>query len=363
MAKRTCKIHARYWCRLSCTCWSRVLFIRASLLPATRGRRAVRVPALRRGPRAPGHSAASASVVVFGRTSRIPGTAQAGRLLDRQWQWQAPARATMDPQVQERIKNIQHEAYMRLLRVVCAQPYNWVRPRPNRPLPAPRSVSSGHLTEPWRPFQRTCCSQDTEELLTNTRKILNVSNEEHGRMTKDCRPGGRFALNVDMSQQQFRCVHASHPSGSLSARTRSMPNKAHACLHSPVPCRPDLAPMGSVRSSAAGGSFGMQPMVADGSAAMMAPGSFLDMPAQPQQAGQAPYGGPRPGSMSGQVRCSRGAVVCGSCPACSLRLGVGGHSCKHTAVACAHRPPRLRTLTSVTGGGAHIGVLVQGVWR
>lgn len=33
----------------------------------------------------------------------------------------------MDPAVQERIQEIQREAYLRLLRVVCAQPYDWVR--------------------------------------------------------------------------------------------------------------------------------------------------------------------------------------------------------------------------------------------
>jgi hypothetical protein len=38
-----------------------------------------------------------------------------------------PPRVYMDPAVQKRIKEIQNEAYLRLLRVVCAQPYDWVR--------------------------------------------------------------------------------------------------------------------------------------------------------------------------------------------------------------------------------------------
>lgn len=63
-------------------------------------------------------------------------------------------------QVEQRVRAMQQEAYIRLLRVVCAQPFDW----------------------------------ETEALLTSTRKLLKISNDEHSTYMKECRPGGRYCL-------------------------------------------------------------------------------------------------------------------------------------------------------------------------
>eukprot|EP00892_Ulva_mutabilis_P012264 jgi/Ulvmu1/940/UM102_0023.1 len=74
----------------------------------------------------------------------------------------------MSQSVEQRIRALQQEAYIRLLRVVCAQPYNW----------------------------------ETEALLTNTRKLLKISLDEHSTFMKECRPGGRYCLQIPQQQEQ-----------------------------------------------------------------------------------------------------------------------------------------------------------------
>lgn len=77
-------------------------------------------------------------------------------------------------QVEQRVRAMQQEAYIRLLRVVCAQPFDW----------------------------------ETEALLTSTRKLLKITNDEHSTYMKECRPGGRYCLTQPQSEQmgmgQFR---------------------------------------------------------------------------------------------------------------------------------------------------------------
>lgn len=64
---------------------------------------------------------------------------------------------------------MQQEAYIRLLRVVCAQPFDW----------------------------------ETEALLTSTRKLLKISNDEHSTYMKECRPGGRYCLTQPQAEQHM----------------------------------------------------------------------------------------------------------------------------------------------------------------
>lgn len=69
-------------------------------------------------------------------------------------------KAPLDPRVQKAIEAVNHDAYMRVLRVMVACPY----------------------------------SADMSQLLTRLRQLLNISSDVHARNLKDCRPGGRYAL-------------------------------------------------------------------------------------------------------------------------------------------------------------------------
>lgn len=56
--------------------------------------------------------------------------------------------------------------------------------------------------------------QETEALLTNTRKLLKISLDEHSTFMKECRPGGRYCLQIQQQEQpmphmqQYRHVPA-----------------------------------------------------------------------------------------------------------------------------------------------------------
>ena len=98
-------------------------------------------------------------------------------------------------QTEQRVRAMQQEAYIRLLRVVCAQPFDW----------------------------------ETEALLTSTRKLLKISNDEHSTYMKECRPGGRYCLTQPQAEQhmpgigQFQRVSQMQPVRAQQQRMPMMP--------------------------------------------------------------------------------------------------------------------------------------------
>jgi hypothetical protein len=68
-------------------------------------------------------------------------------------------------------------------------------------LGAQRRLAACHSTSCVDPSPR--CEQETEALLTNTRKLLKISNDEHSTYMKECRPGGRYCLTQPQADQQL----------------------------------------------------------------------------------------------------------------------------------------------------------------
>jgi hypothetical protein len=121
----------------------------------------------------------------------------------------------MDPTLDKKVRQIQQEAYIRLLRVVCAQPFDWVRCCPRQGIRSPASrceslrVMRSRSTRTARCHNclfvllivsRASLAQDTEALLTKTRKLLKISNDEHAAFMKDCRPGGKYAIGSEANR-------------------------------------------------------------------------------------------------------------------------------------------------------------------